>query len=375
MIKNLISSFQNFYLSRCWEEKNIFQSFFKKTAFFITGRSYFRQTLFNYFFKKDQFYQKLIKKNITRNLYFELTNRCNAACVFCPYPEMERPYKSMSMELFENTIDQYIEMGGKSVGFTPIVGDPMLDKFFFERLEYLENKNEITDVGFYTNGIALVPKKIDKLLVERNFNLNINMSFGGYDSDSYFKVMGVDMFKVVKKNIIYLLEQFQKLNTRNIKIKIDYRYPEEHRGDELSKLLEHCIQKNIISSDTLDGIFDTFGGNINQNQLDKAGMDFKIHYGHPKVGPCAVLFWKPIVLADGKINACAERDLETELIVGDLEKQNLKDIIFGKKMVSLIKSFYNLKNLPKVCSKCTVYQSIYNPKSKVWSNSLNWKQS
>ena len=99
----------------------------------------------------------------------------------------------------KNTIDQYIEMGGKSVGFTPIVGDPMLDKFFFERLEYLENKNEITDVGFYTNGIALVPKKIDKLLVERNFNLNINMSFGGYDSDSYFKVMGVDMFKVVKK--------------------------------------------------------------------------------------------------------------------------------------------------------------------------------
>ena len=42
-------------------------------------------------------------------------------------------------------------------------------------------------------------------------------------------------------------------------------------------------------------------------------------------------YWKLIVLADGKINACAERDLETELIVGDLEKQNLKDIIFGKK--------------------------------------------
>ena len=101
-------------------------------------------------------------------------------------------------------------------------------------------------------------------------------------------------------------------------------------------------------------------------------MDFKLHYGHPKVGPCAVLYWKPIILADGKVNACAERDLETDLIIGDLNQEKLKDIIYGEKMESLMESFNNKKNMPKVCQKCTVYQSIYNPSSKVWSNGLNW---
>ena len=278
----------------------------------------------------------------------------------------------MDMDLFKNTIDQYIEMGGKSVGFTPIVGDPMLDKHLFERIDYLENQKNIVDLSFYTNAIALVPKKIDELLKKRRLRISLSISFGGYDQESYKTVMGVDMFRVVKKNIMYLLDNYMKLKTENIKLKIDYRYPEEHKGDELSKMLQKCIDLKLITSDTLDGVFDTFGGNVDQRKLDTANMDFRIHYGHPKVGPCAVLFWKPLVLADGKVNACAERDLETNLIVGNLNRQTLKEIIYGKEMKKLMQSFYDRKKMPKVCQNCTVYQSIYNPRSKVWSNRLNW---
>ena len=372
MASSRLNKFQEYYFSICWQEKNLFQSFMKKTAFFVFNKANFRSTIYNYIFKKNYFQEKLISKKITRSLYFELTNRCNAACVFCPYPEMKRPYKYMSMDLFKDTIDQYSIMGGKSVGFTPIVGDPMLDKHILERIDYIENETLINHLSFYSNGIAFVPKKIDQLLVERKLDISVSLSFGGYDQESYKKVMGVDMYNVVKKNLIYLLTQYKKNPIKNLKLKIDYRYPEEFRNDELSILLEEAKERKLITSDTLGGVFDTFGGNITQKKLDEANMDFKLHYGHPKVGPCAVLYWKPIILADGKVNACAERDLETDLIIGDLNQEKLKDIIYGEKMESLMESFNNKKNMPKVCQKCTVYQSIYNPSSKVWSNGLNW---
>ena len=39
-------------------------------------------------------------------LYIEATNICNAACVFCAYPQMERPKVTMPLELFKKAVTQ-----------------------------------------------------------------------------------------------------------------------------------------------------------------------------------------------------------------------------------------------------------------------------
>src|SRR3989338_2398722 len=70
-------------------------------------------------------------------LYVEGTNICNAECVFCAYPEMQRPKKVMAMVFFKSVIDQYVAMNGTEVDLTPIVGDPFVDGKIFERLDYL----------------------------------------------------------------------------------------------------------------------------------------------------------------------------------------------------------------------------------------------
>ena len=43
-----------------------------------------------------------------------------------------------------------------------------------------------------------------------------------------------------------------------------------------------------------------------------------------KRGACELLFTKPVILADGRVNACACRDVEAELIVGDIHEQPLR---------------------------------------------------
>lgn len=76
-------------------------------------------------------------RHIPRGLHVEGTNTCNAECVFCAYPQMERKKLVMSKVLFERVVRDYLAMGGQHVSLTPIVGDPFVDRFLFERLDFL----------------------------------------------------------------------------------------------------------------------------------------------------------------------------------------------------------------------------------------------
>jgi Radical SAM superfamily len=76
-------------------------------------------------------------RRIPRALHIEGTNICNAKCVFCAYPQMERPKQTMPMDEFRRIVDEYVAMGGRHVSLTPIVGDPFVDPHFLSRLDDL----------------------------------------------------------------------------------------------------------------------------------------------------------------------------------------------------------------------------------------------
>src|SRR5678816_2899265 len=57
-------------------------------------------------------------RRLPRGLHVEGTNVCNAACVFCAYPQMERKKQTMPMETFERVVRQYLAMGGHHVSLT-----------------------------------------------------------------------------------------------------------------------------------------------------------------------------------------------------------------------------------------------------------------
>ncbi|MEZ6021815.1 MAG: radical SAM protein [Planctomycetota bacterium] len=101
---------------------------------------------------------------LPRGLHIEGTNICNAECVFCAYPVMQRRKKVMPMEDFRAVIDDYVAMGGRAVSLTPIVGDPFVDKFLFERLDDLYARPEIRQIGFYTNAILMDREKSRRLM-------------------------------------------------------------------------------------------------------------------------------------------------------------------------------------------------------------------
>ena len=88
-------------------------------------------------------------------LYIETTNLCNARCVFCMYPKIHGtfPVQYMEQSLFKSIIDDYTNMGGRQISMTPTVADPFTDRYFHERINYLE-QSKIEKVFLYSNFIA-----------------------------------------------------------------------------------------------------------------------------------------------------------------------------------------------------------------------------
>ncbi len=83
---------------------------------------------------------------------------------------------------------------------------------------------------------------------------------------------------------------------------------------------------------------------------------------------------KPVVLADGRVNACACRDVEAELVVGDLARQSLRQVIDGPEIARL-RERHREGDFPEVCRRCTYYVSVYNPlASRIGSDELSWDQ-
>jgi|GEM_PF-597114 MoaA/NifB/PqqE/SkfB family radical SAM enzyme len=336
----------------------------------------FRAGVINYFFNKKSVLREVEANTpLPRSLYFEGTNVCNADCVFCPYTRMKRPKTTMTMDFFKDIVDQYVSMGGVSIGFTPIVGDPLADKFLLDRIDYLDSIDNIKYISFYTNAIALKPEKIDKLVDFKNTTINLSISFGGHDQKTFHKIMGVDKFRLVKKHILYFLDVLEERAHDKLNIKFDFRFPDNSKNDSFAVRVKECIDKGLVRMDSVEGNFDTFGGLMTQEDLDRADLGLTMDYGYPKFGPCEIPFTKPLVLADGRLNACAERDLETDLTVGDLKVEKLRDLLYGSRMQEFVKSFYRSDSLPEVCKQCSVYSSIYFLKAKVWKKDLNWVDS
>jgi len=88
-------------------------------------------------------------------LFIELTNICNANCIYCGYRFMKRKKGIMDMKLFKKFIDEFDNAGGGDISLTGIVGDPLIDPNIIEKIRYARAKDNIRNIRFSTNGILL----------------------------------------------------------------------------------------------------------------------------------------------------------------------------------------------------------------------------
>jgi len=309
------------------------------------------------------------RERLPRALYIEATNICNAKCIFCAYPQMQRAKSTMDMELFSRVVAEYVAAGGRHVSLTPIVGDPTVDPRLFERLDLLAGHEEIATFHFFTNGILLDDEMISKLLAYGG-RLRVAVSMGGFDRVVYHRLMGVDRFDTVWRNLTSFIAQ-KEASGSETRLEIHVRCgPADRCGaawDTVTRWRDEGRIELAVISD-----FDSWAGAIGDDTLASNGLEPRA-MPH-KRGACELLYMKPVVLADGRVNGCACRDAEGELIVGDLNRQSLAEVLSGDELARLRRRHHH-GDYPEVCRRCTYYVSIHNPvRSRITSSDLSWAE-
>lgn len=287
------------------------------------------------------------------NLHLETTNACNADCVFCGYQYMERPKKVMSMEVFEIALAQYLDIGGGDLLLEVVVGDPVLDPTFLEKIRRARSHPEIARIETITNGIAL--HKIGaETLVESGIS-KIFVSTAGFDRKSYEELYRSKDYDKMRGNILDLLRANERAG-KPVDVTIGFR---TNRPFEVVMADPDFQEIRRLGPDIDFGFaFDDWMGRI---AFDKLPPGFVKREAQPPTEACAWLYDGPIVFSNGDLGLCGCRDVEakSELVVGNIRDKHLRDIWASAEVMDLRRRF-STPDKPDICRSCTMYRNLDN---------------
>ena len=285
-------------------------------------------------------------------LHLELTNLCNADCIFCPYQYQTRKIEFMPDEVFYKAVRDYVYCGGGSVGLTPIVGDALIDPKFVERVLYLRSQPSIDRIWVVTNGILLDKHGIAEIL---NAGLtSITVSTAGFDEAMYTRVYRSNSYQKMKKNVTELVAQNARLKEPlhlTLALRPDRPLQEVLKDPDLQPILAYRPQIDFTWA------FGTIGGKIKPEELPQA---MKLRSLTIKKESCVNLYNGPIVLPRGEVMACscvAAMDAVSDLGIGNIMKTPLSDIWKGEQLKQIRASF-GTGALNATCSGCDFYRNL-----------------
>jgi radical SAM protein with 4Fe4S-binding SPASM domain len=167
--------------------------------------------------------------------------------------------------------------------------------------------------------------------------------------------MGVEKFEPARDAVLAFLEIAERTKTR-IRFTLALRCPDSSCRGELFEKIDAYRRRGLVEIAGMSD-YDSWAGKIAPQALEQVGLaPRRMPY---KRGACELLFTKPVVLADGRVNACACRDVEAELIVGNVNDEPLPSIWAGRGIDELIER-HERGDYPDVCKRCTYFVSVYN---------------
>lgn len=306
--------------------------------------------------------KKLAKKLETfpRGLIIDTTNRCNAKCVWCPHPASKPVPLEMDDHLFKKIIKDFSSTVG-TIKFGNY-GEPLLDKDFLGKIQYLRNFKNIIFVDMNTN-ISLLNKNISKELIKNNINLELSLD--ELDKNLYKSVKGLDFDKVITNLMDLLhLNNTSKNNIRIIvKIKTLQGYKEIHSNPLLKKI------RNLLPSEFIEILpisevdpINKMAGNFNKENFESLYIPEKKvrnnyrNFNLINPSPCAALWKYMVIVPNGNVVQCCV-DVNQEVVLGNLANQSITEIWQGDIATNLRKTAINRerKKLP-LCKNCDLHQ-------------------
>lgn len=249
-------------------------------------------------------------------LQLETVAICNAACVFCPYPTMERQRGTMSMELYRKIIDDARSVPAFSDVTLTGLGEPLLDKHLIERIRYAREKMPLgVTITVYTNGTYLTEKMAHNLCDAGITRLYVSLN--ALDGRRRKAIMKLDDYDQVEAQIKRAIEIFAE------------------KGKDQRVIVKAIVSKDLMESGDPDRFIEKWGGFWNEGgnafihmEGNWAGAMYPM-----RVTPelcCHRAIGEIMVLWDGRVSICCF-DGEGKEILGDLSKQTIREMYNGER--------------------------------------------
>ncbi len=289
------------------------------------------------------------------SLNFELTNICNANCVFCAYQYQRRPKQLMSDAVFNRALGDFVACGGGDVFLTPIVGEATVDPKFLDRIAALRAQPAIRDVRVITNGILLDRFGIENVV--RSGLTAMFISTAGFEREMYRRIYRTPDYERMRNNVLALLETRARLRVPlqvTIGLRADRTLAEVLADSDFQPILAYKPDIECAST------FTDFGGKIRQSDLQGV-MQLRVQGAKAGREPCKNLYDGPTVLPDGKVIICscaAAMDAVEDLGIGDIMQQTLLEVWRGEARRRLVAQFRGQRAMNRTCAACTAYHDL-----------------
>jgi sulfatase maturation enzyme AslB (radical SAM superfamily) len=259
----------------------------------------------------------------------------------CGWKVWQRNKGVMSHEIFRRVLQQIKEYQIPHLAFTSAQGEPLLHPdfgwFIFEALNAGVSLVEVN-----TNCTPLSDKNIEILArAAKSGRFRVQASFSGYDKASHENVYVGSDFELTSRKLKKLFDAFaaiKQLSHLGINgIVLD--------GSESSKHYDYLRSIGIDPKIAKCHKADNFAGIVPYGR----GVEMK------NLRLCRILIANIVIYDNGKVSACACRDSEGTMEIGDIMIDNLITMRNGERYQSFIDAFMhrNVDSL-ELCRKCDI---------------------
>lgn len=276
-------------------------------------------------------------------VYIEISNICNLQCSFCP--EVIRENKIMSIELFQNILNQVSSLTKQIC--LHLMGEPLSHPKFSEMILICEEKN--IKINLVTNGTLLREENrvilLSSAFEQINFSLHSFLdNFPNANPDQYLdKIFNFTELAFIERPDLYI--NFRLWNLDDV---------HGSKTNNLEMLDRICKRYNIATPRSID---------VRKKKSIKIKNRLYFHFDTEFIWPsldlpvlgtkgrCHGLSSHFGIHADGTVVPCC-LDKEAGIPLGNIAKQSVLEILNSMRAKTIVKGFQENRLVESLCQHC-----------------------
>lgn len=270
--------------------------------------------------------QELLPLNKPLGLCIDACDVCNFKCDFCFQKYRNIEGKVLSKELFAKIVDDMKEFDEpfKTVHLYNF-GEPLINGDIAAFVKMLK-ENGVAEITQITTNGSLLTQQMSKELIEAGLD-RITFSIYGLSDAEYQKFSSAQVsFSKLLDNISYF---YGIKGECKVHVKIAGDYFNEEQYEEFLNIF-----KNITDTYYIDNAVNFWPDLVTVKHTENKHIYGMLNNEKNKI--CPQPFYQMVIHSDGIVSPCCV-DYDKKIIVGDINKESLKEIWSGKEYQRLRK--------------------------------------